>query len=272
MRTCGMVWSKCTTIYEKCTTKTCGDDLSCWALADSVDVLIQGGDSHFGVCKSHRDAQHELCNCVPTKLIKEGATDRLVSFYKAFVPEKLDEQGTLRDAESVWKKWKGREPELYFELTRKYLSQALDMRVWPEADVVKWQAKEELDRIKAEDELLARQMVEEEQERAAKKFAEEQELVRQQAEENLARQKAEREEAARLRAEAEKEATRKREEEKLARRAAEEAAKKQREHVKQLQVQKDAAIAAEDFLLAKTLKKQIDAAQLANVLEQKGEL
>lgn len=254
MRTCDMPWSKCTTVFDKCVEKICGEELSCYALADAVSVLIQGGDSHFGVCKVHREAQLELCDCVPSKSAKDGATDRLTSFYVAFSPDRLDEQGKVKDVESVWKKWRGREPELFFELTRKYSAEALDVRAWSEAEVARWQANEDLDRLRAEDEAAALRHIEEERAEAAARFGAEQELARQQAEEKLARQKAKREEAARLR------------------RAEEEKTLRRREEVRRLQADKDAAIAEEDFLLAKSLKEQLDAALLSEVMNRKGEL
>lgn len=266
MRICGMDFNKCTNMFEKCATKTCADDLDCWAVADAVEVLIQGGDHHFGVCKAYRESLLGLCDCVPGKSAKDGANDRLVSFYQAFVPERLDEHGNVRDVDAVWKKWKGREPELYFELTRKYSAQAVEMRAWPEEDVAKWKAKEELDRLAGEEQALARQKIEEERRLAEQRFQDEKEMARQQREEKLARQAAEREEAARLRKEADEEKARKRAEEKLALQAA----KFQREEtVRRLQAEKDAAIAAEDFMLAKALKQQLDNLPVIDVLQMR---
>ena len=54
-----------------------------------------------------------LLQCIPSKQARETASDRLASFYKKFSSDKLDEQGELKDADAVWKKWKNREPELY---------------------------------------------------------------------------------------------------------------------------------------------------------------
>lgn len=268
MRICGMDWNKCTKMFEKCATDKCGDNLECWAVADAVEILVQGGDHAFGVCKAHRESLLGLCDCVPWKSAKDGASNRLASFYRVFSPERLDDNGDVRDIDAVWKKWKGREPELYFELTRKYSAQALEIRAWPENDVAKWKAKEELDRLAGEQHAAALHKIEEERTLAEKRFADEQELARHQREEKLTRQKAEREEAARLRQLADDEKARKRAEDKLARRAAEQ---QRHETVQRLRAEKDAAVAAENFMLAKALKEQIDNALIVDVLETRKE-
>lgn len=268
MRTCGLPWSKCTAMFESCAVKVCDDNTSCYVMSGAVDVLIQGGDSHFAVCKNYRDGLEELCDCVPLKAAKDGATARLTSFYSEFSPERLDQQGNIKDVEAVWKKWKGREPELYFELTKKYNTSALEVKDWPEAEVNRWKAKEEDDRKAAEEEEAVFQAAEEERAKAAQRFAEEQERVRQEAEEKHKRQQAEREEAAEKRA-AEEEAK------KAKRKAEKEKREKLRKEVDRLREEKKKAIAAEDYMLAKTLKAQldaIDAEQYKEVLQMSDEL
>lgn len=225
MRTCGMVWAKCNELFEKCATKTCGDDETCMAAAEAAEAMLMGGDSHMTVCKTYRDTQHEVCDCLPFKEAREGATARLTSFYAAFKPDKLDEHGNVRGVEEVWKKWQGREPELFFELTRKYRAEALEIRVRPEEELTRWRREEELARRRAEEHGRA------DEEEATRLRAEQEELARRQrAQEEL---------------------------EELARRQAEAETERRRAEVAQLRAEKEAAIAQEDFLLAKALKAKL---------------
>ncbi|CAK9074638.1 unnamed protein product [Durusdinium trenchii] len=123
MRTCGMPWKKCGKQFEKCAEKACDMDEGCIAVAEEADVLITGGESHFGVCKAHREALQLLCDCVSPKEAVTTAELRLTDFYSSYHPERLVE-GKVKDIEEVWKKWQKREPELFFELARKYADQA----------------------------------------------------------------------------------------------------------------------------------------------------
>lgn len=264
MRTCGMPWSKCSTMYENCVASICDLDADCHHMSVAVDALIQGGDTHFGVCKAYRDTLLELCDCVPSKSAKDSADSRLTSFYVSFSPDRLDEHGKIKNLEAVWKKWQGREAELYFELTRKYNTSALEIRQWPADVVAQWVLKEEHDRLKAEEEAAALKLIEEERAKAARKFAEEQELARQEAEETEARRAAAREEAARLRAK-EREAK------------FEEKAKldSRRAEVNRLRAELDRAVESNNVDLAKSLEvelKAMDSALYAEVLDRMGEL
>lgn len=242
MRTCGMAWSKCDKQFEKCALKICGLDEKCVAAAEAAEIVVAGGDSHMTVCKAWREVQLELCDCLPLKNAKEGATARLASFYQSFKPDKLDEGGNVRDVDGIWKKWHGREPELFFELTRKYMAEALDVRAPTEDMMERWRAEEALARQQAQEEaeLLAQ---EQEREAARQRMQEE---ARRQAAEELARQQAEEAMARRQAAE------------ELARRQAEEAARRERAwEIQRLQAEKDAAVKAEDFMLAKVLKSRL---------------
>jgi len=237
MRTCGMHWDKCSSIFDKCTRKTCGDEESCISAAEAAEVRITGGDSHMTVCKAYRDTQRELCECLPLKAAKEGATARLTSFYAAHRPDRLNEDGQVRDVEEVWKKWHGREAELFFELARKYSAESVEFRSHSEEELARWRAEAE-----QAEELARRRQDEEERLRRA----EEEELARRQAADELASRQAEEEELARSK-----------HEEELSRRHT---------VVAQLRAEKASAIASEDFLRAKALKAQI------LELDPKGEL
>jgi len=249
MRTCGMALRKCNTFFEKCAIKSCGDDWDCLAAAEAADMIISGGDSHMTVCKAYRDTQHHLCDCLPWKSAKDGATDRLTSFYAEVRPDRLDETGKVKNVEEVWKKWQGREAELFFELARKYSADAVEIRSWPKEELERWQMEEveKLARRQAEKEEMVRWQAEEEE--LARRKAEEGEVVRRQAEEDrLMRRRAEDEELARRQAE-DDELARYRVEEELGRRVEEELAHQRAAQAAQLRSDK-AGQRAEDQEMA----------------------
>lgn len=257
IRTCGMPWGKCSSNFESCAKKICGYDDRCMLAAEAADDLITGGDSHMTVCKAYRDIQQEFCECKLSSEAKASANDRLASFYSAYKPDRLDEHGNVKDVEQVWKKWQGREPELFFELTRKYVVEAVDIVPRPAEELARWRAKEEeeLARWQAEEEEEVRREKEKaEQDLAFQKAKEEEEVARQQRKEERDREFAE--EQARRQAEADELARREAEAE-LARKQAEEELARRRAEMARLQAEKTAALADEDYLRAKSLKAQI---------------
>ncbi|CAJ1446309.1 unnamed protein product, partial [Effrenium voratum] len=102
MRTCGMPWQKCSKQFEKCAEQACDMDEDCILVAEEAEVLITGGESHFAVCKAHREAQQQLCECVPLSAAKSPAaqTDRLQAFYAAYQPQRLVD-GKVKDFEDL---------------------------------------------------------------------------------------------------------------------------------------------------------------------------
>merc|ERR1712039_200769 len=131
----------------------------------------------------------ELCDCVSFKDAREGANARLTTFYASYSPDRLDDQGNIKGAEDVWKKWQGREPELFYELTRKYIDKALGMRERSEEEIANLQAEEDYERRLKEEE-AARLRAEEEEARQRAEM----EMTRRQAEqEAIARQQQENE-------------------------------------------------------------------------------
>jgi len=227
-RTCGMSWGRCQGLFDKCATKACEYDERCMLAAEVADALISGGGSHWDVCKKYRESQHDLCECVPLKSSKDGANERLKSFYAAYKPDKLDEDGNVQGAQEIWQRWRGREPELFLELTRKYSAEAVEFRarvgpiVGNALDVEDEQARQ-----REEAEALARKRAEEELAYQLRRSQAEEELLRKDKEKELERFRAEEERAT------------------------------IREKVLQLRTDKAAAIFAEDYRRAKALKAQI---------------
>lgn len=82
-------------------------------------------------CKVYNKGQSAVCMCVPKDEWK-GATEKtLKSFYGKYNPEKLDKKGEIKDVDEVWKKWKGKESDMFLALATKYKAKAVDMRVKP---------------------------------------------------------------------------------------------------------------------------------------------
>merc|ERR1712007_58876 len=143
-------------------------------------------------------------------------------------PDKLDEDGNVQGAQEIWQRWRGREPELFLELTRKYSAEAVEFRarvgpiVGNALDVEDEQARQ-----REEAEALARKRAEEELAYQLRRSQAEEELLRKDKEKELERFRAEEERAT------------------------------IREKVLQLRTDKAAAIFAEDYRRAKALKAQI---------------
>eukprot|EP00929_Paragymnodinium_shiwhaense_P092998 TRINITY_DN53029_c0_g1_i2.p1 TRINITY_DN53029_c0_g1~~TRINITY_DN53029_c0_g1_i2.p1 ORF type:complete len:359 (+),score=81.48 TRINITY_DN53029_c0_g1_i2:49-1077(+) len=259
LRTCGMEWNKCSRSFETCVMDSCTFDDNCTAAAIEADVFITGGDNHMAVCKAYRESQKELCDCLPRQEAKDTANARLTAFYAAVKPDRLDENGNVKDVEKVWNKWQGREPELFLELTRKYRDEAVDLRPREGAELARWKAQEEKARQREEAEAASRQRAEEELHRQLQRRQAEAanddgivdewvagEIARRQQEEAEARRRAE--EAELLRRMAEQEA---------ARQAAEAELSRRKNEVSRLRAEKDTAIGNEDFQRAKAIKAKI---------------
>lgn len=227
MRSCGMPWKKCKQHFERCAEKAFDMDEECATLAEEADVLVTGGESHFTVCKAYRDALRLLCDCVPVKEAKEGTEARLTAFYAEYRPERLDEEGKVKDIKEVWKKWQNREPELFFELAKKYSADVVELRNRSEDELERLtrsgsQGPKEASDAQLEAKLRVQAEAEQLRDEALRQRLSEEEAL---AEKELARQRAEQERAARRLS---------------------------------LERAKAAAVAAEDYLGAKDLQHQLE--------------
>merc|ERR1719188_2439519 len=84
-------------------------------------------------CKAYNRGQSEACTCVAKDGYKSAIETKLKSFYGKFNPEKLGKDGEIKDVEEVWKKWKGKEPDMFMALASKYKTKAVDIRANPKA-------------------------------------------------------------------------------------------------------------------------------------------
>merc|ERR1740121_2642711 len=99
---------------------------------DEVDVdKKEKYDPDKQKCKVYKRGQEDACQCVPKKEFKASTESNLKSFYGKHNPEKLDDMGDIKDVEEVWKKWKGKEPDMFLALATKYKEKAVEMRVKP---------------------------------------------------------------------------------------------------------------------------------------------
>merc|ERR1711964_203489 len=57
--------------------------------------------------------------------------EKLKGFYGKYNPEKLDKSGDIKDVAGVWKKWKGKEPDMFLALATKYKQKAVEVRIKP---------------------------------------------------------------------------------------------------------------------------------------------
>merc|ERR1719210_1331003 len=88
-------------------------------------------DPEEAKCKAYNKGQSDACECVAKTDFKSAVESKLKSFYGKFNPEKLDKKGEIKDVKDVWKKWKGKESDMFMALATKYKEKAVEMRVRP---------------------------------------------------------------------------------------------------------------------------------------------
>merc|ERR1712217_947142 len=82
-------------------------------------------------CRSFEKGQNASCKCVAKDEWQETVDSNLKAFYKAYNPEKLDGKGNIKDLDDVWKKWKGKEPQMFQALATKYKKKSVTMKTRP---------------------------------------------------------------------------------------------------------------------------------------------
>jgi hypothetical protein len=88
-------------------------------------------DPDAAKCKGYNRGQQEACECVGEDQWQDSTNEKLKAFYSKFNPEKLDKKGQIKDLDDVWKKWKGKEAEMFLALATKYKDKAVEIRVKP---------------------------------------------------------------------------------------------------------------------------------------------
>jgi len=138
--TCGMDAEKCHADFQKCSNKVCKGDKNCKMMSSLSDIL---GSANLGAekledespgCSSFRMAQQNACKCVKEDEWQPAVDKHVTKFFKKYNKEKLNSEGTLKDPDSVWDKWRGKEPDMFYALYSKYKDKAVTVPPKPKRD------------------------------------------------------------------------------------------------------------------------------------------
>lgn len=149
-QTCGTTSKQCHDEFQKCSKKICKGDQNCQLSAMMSDIKSDPEDEEEKNkpipeeydyeknrqkrdCGGYEKNQKAACQCVPDDDWQMVTDSNLKAFYKAYNPEKLNEEGEITDIESVWSKWKGKEPQMFQALATKYKKNAVESRIKPKA-------------------------------------------------------------------------------------------------------------------------------------------
>jgi len=141
-QTCGMTSKACHDVFQKCQKKMCKGDQNCALQAMMAEITAEPYDPEDedkvrtynpedAKCKAYNKGQNASCECVPKDDYKAAAENKLKDFYGKFNPEKLDDMGDIKDVAEVWKKWSGKEPDMFMALATKYKEKAVEIREKP---------------------------------------------------------------------------------------------------------------------------------------------
>lgn len=146
-QTCGTTSQECHNNFQACSKKVCKGDQNCKMAAMMGDI---GGadddpeekkdppeeynyekDKQKRDCRGYEKMQKSACACVPKDDWQISTEANLKTFYSKYNPEKLDENGDIKDVEEVWKKWKDKEPAMFQALATKYKDKAVTIKEKP---------------------------------------------------------------------------------------------------------------------------------------------
>mmetsp|Transcript_57847 Transcript_57847/g.149441 ORF Transcript_57847/g.149441 Transcript_57847/m.149441 type:complete len:373 (-) Transcript_57847:129-1247(-) len=139
-QTCGMTSKMCHDNFQKCSTKICKGDQNCQLQAMMSEMMSEPYedvdkdkkyDPEATKCRVFNKGQADSCMCVPKDDFKGSVESKLKSFYSKFNSEKLDSSGDIKDVDEVWKKWKGKEADMFLALATKYKAKAVEIRQKP---------------------------------------------------------------------------------------------------------------------------------------------
>merc|ERR1712232_268960 len=142
-QTCGMTSKACHDNFQKCSQKTCKGNQNCQLQAMMSEIMSEPYDPdeykdpdkkydpEESKCKGYKRSQEEACQCVVADSWQNTTEEKLKGFYGKYNPEKLDKNGDIKDVAEVWKKWKGKEPDMFLALATKYKQKAVEIRIKP---------------------------------------------------------------------------------------------------------------------------------------------
>merc|ERR1712139_117473 len=102
---------KCFFKFKGCAEARCDDDEDCLLQSKSSDWMpfpdgtVSKTDKR---CDRYEDMQKEGCTCVLEEDYQVTIEENLRAFYRKQNPDRLDENGEVKDVEEVWAKWKGK--------------------------------------------------------------------------------------------------------------------------------------------------------------------
>merc|ERR1719272_2570151 len=82
-------------------------------------------------CRGYELSQKSACVCVPEEDWQLTTDAYLKDFYRKHNPEKLNDSGEIKEIEEVWKKWKGKEPQMFQALATKYKEKVVTRKEKP---------------------------------------------------------------------------------------------------------------------------------------------
>jgi len=147
-QTCGTTSQECHNNFHACSKKICKGDQNCNLAAMMSDINYDPEeekdkpkeppeefnyekDRQKRDCRAFEKGQNASCVCVPDDDWQLTTDSNLKAFYRKHNPEKLDEAGEIKDIDDVWKKWKGKEPQMFQALAAKYKAKAVTIKIKP---------------------------------------------------------------------------------------------------------------------------------------------
>merc|ERR1719387_2558712 len=128
-----MTAKDCHDQYQKCSAKVCGkSDQNCQFQAQLAQIMKEPYEEKTEpydyekekdkdpACKGYNFHQNASCECVNEAEFEPTVEKRLKTFYKLHNPDKLGENGEIKDVATVWSKWRGKEAQMFLALTQKY--------------------------------------------------------------------------------------------------------------------------------------------------------
>merc|ERR1719171_387242 len=207
-QTCGTTSQECHNNFHTCSKKICKGDQNCNLAAMMSDINYDPEeekdkpkeppeefnyekDRQKRDCRAFEKGQNASCVCVPDDDWQLTTDSNLKAFYRKHNPEKLDEAGEIKDIDDVWKKWKGKEPQMFQALAAKYKAKAVTIKVKPkpppytpppplskeEQEKEDKRMEEQRKKWKLEDEKRERERAEREAEKAEERAEEERRRV-----------------------------------------------------------------------------------------------
>lgn len=141
-QTCGMSAKACHDNFQKCSKKICKGDQNCEMQAMLSEIMSEPYDPdekfdnkkydpEASRCRGYNKGQADSCRCVPDDEWQIATDSKLKTFYSKFNKEKIDTNGEIKGLDEVWKKWKGKESEMFMGLGIKYKDKAVEIRQKP---------------------------------------------------------------------------------------------------------------------------------------------